>query len=494
LETNNLKWENKILLPVPRTTDSMLSNLAKTCPHWTAAKDTLQAYTYTELDQITKTLAQTLLGKGVTRGSIVAIDLPVDTNLLIAFCAVTRMGAIALHLYDLLKPEEIEHILSVCNVQICVGDSFHRLNKIRQLPLSMLLRNPATTQEYVSPLEAMSAQIRLTSGTTNRPKMIKVPHSQVCRRLANPGFHYQPLKKYGCPVPHTFPTYQIFSALGAGGTIVFRHAISSHQIEDFIMTEQINCFWGIPAFYEQIAHSMTPLKNGLTSLESTISSGSTLLQTTKELVEDRWKVPLYQFYGQSELGFITETLPDTPSGSLGQSVSGVKIRIADPNGVCVKSHQTGRIQVQTDVPFQGYLSGEQSPLDKEGWFTTGDIGYLDNNNNLYLLGRENDLIHVSGFKVNPMEVTEIIRRIPGITDAYVFGVKHTIRGEQVAAAIVAEPGLRKSMIRKLCRQYLPGYKCPAKIYFLTALPRNSLGKVVKSKVIELIQPVSDPIN
>ena len=93
-----------------------------------------------------------------------------------------------------------------------------------------------------------------------------------------------------------------------------------------------------------------------------------------------------------------------------------------------------------------------------------------------------------------MEVTEIIRRIPGITDVYIFGVKHAIRGEQVAAAIVAEPGLRKSVIRNLCRQYLPGYKCPAKIYFLTALPRNSLGKVVKSKVMELIQPASGQID
>ena len=132
--------------------------------------------------------------------------------------------------------------------------------------------------------------------------------------------------------------------------------------EEFIKTEQIYCFWGIPAFYEQIAHSMTPLKNSLTSLESAISSGSTLLRPTKELVEDRWKVPLYQFYGQSELGFISETLPDTPSGSLGQSVSGVKIRIADPDGVCVKSHQPEEFRYKPTYHFKGIFQVKNHPL------------------------------------------------------------------------------------------------------------------------------------
>lgn len=483
MEKSLLTWENPVIGPTQFTIDAMFNALAKQIPGKIAVREGEQEYTFADLNNESKRIAGIISRYGITTGQIIVLDLPVGIQLLLALLGISRMGVIALHLHDLLRPEEVASIIRLMKPVACIGRNFH------QLALSTLELNSLTNysdQDMTQPPTPENiALIRTSSGTTGSPKLIAVSHAQLCRRLRSPGRHYSFDHVYGCSLPHMFPSYQIITALGAGGTVVFRPAVTLNKIERFIFEEKITCFWGIPAFYDQMTNENIPSASNLPSLKFVVSSGSYLSSQTIATVIKRWQVPLIQFYGQSELGFYTESTADTPSGSVGRPVPGVTIRIIDLEGHHLNSGQIGRVQVQAGVSFGGYLSGENAPIDGEGWFMTGDLGYLDSEGNLFLTGRENLLIHVGGFKVSPEEVAAIIDQIPGIQETFVFGEVHPIRGEIVVAAVVASD-LNEKSIRNYCRKLLPRYKCPFKVYFLSELPRNALGKVSLPMLRELI--------
>lgn len=477
-------WGNNVLAPSPRTIDSMLTELDRVLNEKAAVKDGGQELTYGELHRYSLRMAHALKEKGTRPGDVILLDLSVGIPLLVSFLAVTRMGAIALHVHRLLKQDEITWLMHLSKPCLAIGGDFHLTNlptfSWEDLNLSSL------PKEVLSPpMESDTAMLRITSGTTGRPKVIQVSQRQLCRRIANPGVHYRSDDVYGCPSPYAFPCYHIVTALGSGGKVVFRHAATQWQIERMIEEDQISCFWGVPSMYEQVAMAGSPAVE-FSSLRSAISSGAYLSEKTARAVMKRWKTPLYQFYGQSELGFLTESGPDTPTGSVGKSVYGVQIRIGDSEGKHTSDNMRGRVQVQTETGFPPYLSGEQLPIDEEGWWTTGDLGYLDQNGNLFLTGRESELIHVGGFKVDPLEVADIIREFDGVKDAYVFSRPHPLRGEMVAAAVETDGLLTPGEIRKLCHRKLPRHKCPRKVFMISKLPRNPLGKINRLELLNLL--------
>jgi len=323
-------------------------------------------------------------------------------------------------------------------------------------------------------------QLRLTSGSTGKPKVIPLTHRRLLSRVAAPGDWYTPGRRHGCTQAHMFPSYQVLTELAAGGTVVFRALHSASALEEFLREECVELLWGTPALYALVARAKTPLPHPLPALLAAVSSGAALDQECAAAVSRRWGVPVWQGYGQSELGYLTESGPGSPAGSVGRAVPGVHLRIVDESGSPLPCGMDGRVQARLEDPFPGYLGGEPSPVDEEGWVTTGDLGGLDANGELHVQGRDTDQIQVAGNKVHAREVEALLRSYPGVEDAAVFALPHPLWGEVVAAAVVSagtQPPPTRAALLRFCREHLQSWKCPRVLILPPELPRNALGKV-----------------
>lgn len=486
MEDNRLdKWENSILPPTPRTVDAMMCALAERVPDWTAARDGSCTRTFAELNRTSGLMAAALQERGVKSGDVIFLDLEVGVALLETFLAVTRMGAIALYLHGLFKAEDVDGLIGATHPVLCIGSKAHSINHPIVEPLELM--NDSTVGIFPKPTEEQVAWYRTTSGTTGRPKVIAVEHRQLCRRLPFPGLHYRSRYVYGAPLPNAFIGYQIMTALGTGGTIAFRPSSTAAQVQRFIEEENIDYLWGVPALLQQMTRTCRgETRRTSPSLRAITSSGAYLPLETQRIIESTWGVPVVQFYGQSELGFLTECYSDSPKNSVGKSVPGVRLRIVDEQGRSLPAEKEGRIQTMMDVPFGGYITGETSPVNTEGWFSTGDLGYLDQEGNLFLSGRETDQIQVSGYKVNATEVAEYIKKMKGIKNICVFPASHPLRGEVVAVAVCVETQVKAEDIRKFCKK-MPRHKQPGPIYLLPYLPQTPLGKIDKRALMVMLE-------
>jgi len=484
-------WTNPYLPRITRTTHALLAEAASLWPSLDAVRENGKTLTYAQLNENTLAIGDRLRAKGIGQGDVLALDLPVGVDLLQAFLGVTRLGAAALPLHTLLSPADVKALLDASDPRACLG-SHHHATRLEVWSPGDLAAIGNSSRDCPAPREDDPALLRTTSGSTGYPKLIKLSHLQICRRIAHPGSHYRRGEVYGCPSRYAFPAYQLLSALCVGATVVFRHAVTAMQVEKFIAEEDLTCFWGIPSLYTQIARLGGSYAGGLGRLRAAVTSGAVLAQELRMAVEQRWGVPVYQMYGQSETGYLTEADQATPANSVGLPAPGVELRIAGGEGNILPRGETGVIQARTEAPFNGYLTGEASPLTDDGWFITGDLGYMDAQGFLYLQGRADDMIQVGGFKVSAAEISAVLQGMPGLREVYIFALPHDLRGEAVAAAVVAEDGIRPIDVRRYARRFLPRRKQPVEVYIVNELPKSPLGKVQKQRLLEDLSRDSPP--
>jgi acyl-CoA synthetase (AMP-forming)/AMP-acid ligase II len=209
-------------------------------------------------------------------------------------------------------------------------------------------------------------------------------------------------------------------------------------------------------------------------------------------------VPFFQGYGMTEAPLITilgnreHHDADNPQrlASAGKPLPGVELEIADPgSGERLGRGQTGEVRVRSRLVMLGYLSDagpDTSAITPDGWLRTGDAGYLDDDDYLYLTGRLKDMYITGGSNVYAAEVERVLADHPGVAEAAVIGVPDDTLGEAGLAFVIpaAGTGLDESDVLRHCRQHLAAYKSPASLVIVGKLPRNALGKVVKEKLRE----------
>jgi acyl-CoA synthetase (AMP-forming)/AMP-acid ligase II len=329
-----------------------------------------------------------------------------------------------------------------------------------------------------------------TSGTTGSPK-IAIRHAEAAVTEAR---NYQ--RTMGvtaedtllCVVPmshgYGFGT-SVTMPLVSGASVVSSRRFQPHVVTRALREHAITTFPAVPAMLHLLLIAARGSIAGLP--RRVLSAGAPLAERTAQAFFDNTGQPVRSLYGTTETGGISVDVNPQAAGTEGcvgpamESVS-VEVRsLAEPEAL---RPGVGRVWVKSPSAMAGYLTSDGIDASRlvDGWFETGDLGFLDDAGRIYLVGRESEVINVFGLKVIPSEVETVIRDVPGVTDVKVYAGQHRSGSQIVKAAVAGPESLDVATIREHCARQLVGYKRPEVITRLDALPRTPTGKIIRDRL------------
>lgn len=340
-----------------------------------------------------------------------------------------------------------------------------------------------------------------TSGSTGRPKGVVRLHRHwaVSFELAAAEFALAEPGRFLVAGPLWFsaPLFHACHVLELGGTLHLPRRASPRGLLRAIAGEAVTGMFMVPTLYRALLRAMaaggraTPLP----SVVRIIAAGERLDPALRSQLEAAFpRAGVYEYYGASELGFVTVRPPgEMPAASAGRPFRGVEVAVRRPDGAAARPGEVGLLYARSPMVAAGYdgPGGQLLPLaDAEGWATAGDLAWTDAAGHVYLAGRRDDVIQVGGAKVHPAEVEAVLARHPGVAEACVFGVPDCDRGQAVAAAVVprGDPAPTPGELRAFCLRHLAPYQVPRHWLVVPALPRTGTGKVARAALQRRLWP------
>jgi acyl-CoA synthetase (AMP-forming)/AMP-acid ligase II len=452
-------------------------------------------------------MANALASAGIRRGDAVAIALPNGLPAIVSFLAASIAGKAA-PLNPAYPYEEFHFFLgdTDARVLLCppVGAEFVRTAAAdRKIPVfsvemnergNVHLTGAPTGVTATAPTADDIALILHTSGSTGRPKRVPLRHFNLAVSSANIANTYalseddvalciMPLFHIHGLIASTMAT------LLSGGAVVVPTKFNALSFWRTVREHRVTWYSGVPTMH-QLLMARThhkPVEAG--SLRFIRSCSAPLSPELIHKIENEIGVPFVEAYGMTEASHQMTSNPLPPrhrkAGSVGVG-AGLRVRIMDKQGNSLENNQCGEIAIQGANVFRGYENNSEANARAfvNGWFRTGDQGYLDEDCYLHLTGRIKDIIIRAGENIAPHEVDEVLLKHPAVAAAVTFGCAHPTLGEEVAAAVVLhEPhGATESALIKHCREVLAEYKCPKKIYLVKSIPTTATGKIRRRAV------------
>ncbi len=467
-------------------------------------------YTYHHLNQLVNRFANSLRALEVQRGDRVALFLPNIPEFVIAYLAAQKIGAIAVSLNAMLKRDEVHFILEDSGARVLIttaplraqvpDDELPALEHIvlaegeakanGDLKMEELMEKASSEAWAVSMGRDDPAAIVYTSGTTGFPKGAMLSHGNIISN-AYSKLHYCGIKPDDrillfLPLFHCFGQNAILnSALLGCATLVLQRRFTVEHSLPAITREGISMFFGVPTLYIRLLN-MDPRAYDFSTVRYFFSAAAIL----PEEIAQRW----FEVHGQLiYIGYgLTETSPFASYnnelkykfGSVGTPIENVSMKVVDvDDGHEVAPGESGEIVIRGPNVMLGYWNRPEATAEaiRDGWFHSGDIGTMDEDGYFYVVDRLKDMINVSGFKVYPAEVENVLYKHPAVAEAAVYGVPHPVRGETVKAHIVCRPdhSLTEQKIISFCREKMAVYKAPRAVEFVDSIPKNAPGKVLK---------------
>ncbi|MBW1736460.1 MAG: acyl--CoA ligase [Deltaproteobacteria bacterium] len=478
-----------------------------------------QEISYSEFDQKTDIMANSLRKLGLIKGDRVSVFLGNRPEFLITFWALMKLGVVIVPINTLLKEDEVQFTINQTDSKIVVtdDDKYAMFRSIRenepglkkiivcdgkdldQADLtfeSVLLQGePIRPEVNVSPDDLLS--IMYTSGTTARPKGVMLSHRNYVygAEVMAKSHGATPADRFICVLPLFHALSQIFgcmSTIVAGGSVVILPRFSASQ------------WWKQVKKYQATGTALTGtiLRVLLRLPESPQEKDNTLkfcnygLPCSEEefhAAENRFAVRLMQGYGMTETFCSVCMQPrygprNTLPSCVGFPTLGQEIRIVDERGKEVAPGELGEIVIKNLVSFMGYWSDPEATRKTlvNGWVHSGDIGYIDEKGGVHFVDRKKDMIKPKGENVAASEVERVLLENRKIEEVAVVGVKDAedIWGEKVKAYIVLKQGemMTEDDVKKHCSRKLADFKVPQIVEFVSSLPKTSIGKIDKKSL------------
>jgi acyl-CoA synthetase (AMP-forming)/AMP-acid ligase II len=466
--------------------------------------------TYNSLREHVTAVADALASLGVARGDRIATYLPNGLPAIVGFLAASVAGTAA-PLNPAYREDEVAFYLEDTSAKIllCPPDGAEGARKAaaaRGVPVFSLDMDSAGAVRIAgapngktasAPSSDDVALVLHTSGSTGRPKRVPVLHRNMAASTHNIVAHYQlsPADVSLCAMP-LFHVHGLvastLSTLLSGGTVVVPGKFNSLSFWRTVRDTRTTWYSAVPTIHNLLltrAGSERPA--GAEGLRFIRSCSASLPPKMMGRMERVFGVPVLEAYGMTEASHQMTSNPVPPGerkpGSVGPG-TGMRIGIMDDAGALLPTGQGGEVVIQGPSVVAGYENNPEAKSYTNGWFRTGDQGFLDGDGYLTLTGRLKELINRGGEKIGPREIDEVLLSHPAVAEAAAFGVPHPTWGEEVAAAVVLKPGesTGESAILAYCKDRLAEFKRPKKIYIVPAIPRTSTGKIQRGEVAKAL--------
>ena len=468
--------------------------------------------TYAQLREQVERLAVTLNQLGLGRNDRIAIALPNGLEMITAFLAASTAGTAAplnpayrqdefkFYLEDtsaralIVPPNDLAEARAAAGDITIIEAGLDRDGAVRFS--SGGASNPLRAQDYPSATE--TALILHTSGTTSRPKRVPLSHANLMTSARNVADTYQLTAAdiSLCVMPLFHVHGLVASTLATfftGGTVVVPPKFNPLSFWSTVREYRATWYSAVPTIHQVLLARAKAGKrpDGAEHLRFVRSCSAALAPQTMADLEDRFGVPVLEAYGMTEAAHQMASNPLPPSarkpGSVGRGTA-VEIAILNDAGDLLPAHTTGEVSIKGPNVFGGYEGNAEANLSSfsNGWFRTGDQGYLDDDGYLTLVGRLKELINRGGEKISPREIDEALLTHAAVAEAVCFGKPDRTYGEEVVAAVVLKDTTNEKDLIAHCRTSLSDFKCPKKIYIVDAIPRTATGKIQRRNVAAAI--------
>ncbi|WP_346386271.1 AMP-binding protein [Nocardioides sp.] len=354
----------------------------------------------------------------------------------------------------------------------------------------------ADKARFVPPLQDPEklAALLYTSGTSGRPRAAMLTHRALLANIAQVA-RVDPRMIHGDDVVlGVLPLFHVYGLNAVLGGVI-RHRAKLVLVDrfdpqgtlDLIEDEACSVIPVAPpvfAYWRGEEH----LKDRLGPVRLILSGSAPLSPELVDEFTQATQIPVHQGYGLTEASpVVTSTLisQKLQAGSVGAALPGIGLRLVDEAGRAPEGEDPGEIQISGANLFSGYWPDGTGGPDADGWWSTGDVGFLDATGDLFLVDRLKELVIVSGFNVYPVEVEEVIREVDGVVEAAVIGVEDPVTGEAVVAYVRttgSDPGAVEAAVRAHCEQRLARFKRPSRVEIVDQLPLTVTGKVQKGRL------------
>lgn len=470
---------------------------------------------YAELVERIERLASSLAERGIGAGDAVAIALRDDPWYVTCFHAIVALGGRVVPVNPAFKQAELEFCFRASDVRAVIGDErtagvCERIVAGFEHPAEVINASAAHDQSptLAALVERGSAQrlsdrdpdeilvYQYSSGSTGRPKLVPRTHGQCLAEAAlyaELGMTPEDRMLSAVPLFHTYGMGAcLFGGAISGATVVILEdphpfLLKRHRALELIEAEQLTVFPGVPFNFRLMAEA--PAGADLSSLRLCFSAGTALPRASFEAFGERFGLLVRQLYGSTETGIISANLSDDPVAtfeSVGAPLGDARVQIVDDDGVPLPTGEVGEVTVSSPAATNGYAEMDElnQQVFRDGWYFTGDLGRLDEEGLLYLEGRKKLLIEIGGYKVDPIEVQDVIEAHPSVEEAIVVGIPGQVEGEElVKAAVVPAEYCEEREVIAFCRERLSNFKVPQVVEFRDEIPKSPLGKVLRKYLV-----------
>lgn len=473
--------------------------------------------TYAGLFAASARMANLLVARGVRPGDRVAVQVDKGPEALVLYLACVRAGAVFLPLNTAYTLAEIAYFLSDAEPALVVCRSStregvegivakHGLGGVATLNANGTgsLTESAATQPEIFADAARGpddlAAILYTSGTTGRSKGAMLTHENLAsnaRALVEAWrFTGDDVLLHALPIFHTHGLFVATNVvLFSGASMLFLPKFDADEV--FRLMPRATAMMGVPTFYVRLVEDARLTRMRTAHMRLFVSGSAPLLADTHRRFAEATGHAILERYGMTETNMNTSNPygGERRPGTVGFPLPGVDLRITDPaTGAMLPQGEIGMIEVKGPNVFVGYWRMPEKTAAEfraDGYFITGDLGVIDPDGYVSIVGRGKDLVITGGYNVYPKEVEGEIDAIPGVIESAVIGLPHPDLGEGVTAVVVAETGvaLDEAAILSALADRLAKFKLPKRVIFLPDLPRNTMGKVQKAALRETYKGV-----
>jgi long-chain acyl-CoA synthetase len=494
---------------------SLLYERAEARPESTALLYREERIGYAELVERIERIASGLAQRGIGPGDAVGLALRDDPWFVTCFHAIAALGARIVPVNPAFKQPELEFCFRAAGVRAVIADErtagvCERIVAGFERPAEVISSSAAHGQSLTleALLESGTAErlparqpgeifvYQYSSGSTGRPKLVPRTHGQCAAEAglyATLGLTPEDRILSAVPLFHTYGMGAcLFGGPVSGATVVILEdphpfLLRRHRALELLEREGITVFPGVPFNFRLMAEA--PAGADLSALRLCFSAGTALPRSSFEAFGERFGVLVRQLYGSTETGIISANMSDDPVAtfeSVGAPLGDVRVEIVDDDGEPLPQGEIGEVTVASPAATSGYAEMDEPNrvAFRDGRYFTGDLGRLDEEGMLYLAGRKKLLIEVGGYKVDPIEVQDVLEAHPGIAEAIVVGAPGKAEGEELVKAVAVPSGdCEEREVIAFCRERLANFKVPQMVEFRDEIPKSPLGKVLRKYLV-----------